>query len=141
LGLTINIDQICEKGRGIATEKDKFDLLKAAVNQKYNTIPKRLSSVLKVHLFNDDFKQLFQKVKKDLYQGPNLFFIDQNGVKHTPAELIIELEDFQKTDYLFFISSAFFIRFQFENCFPEFDINKDEIQRSDIHREIVIQYF
>lgn len=122
-------------------DKEKFNQLEMVVNQAIKDMPHPLQNLINARFFCEDFQKIFEKVKPGLLQGPNLFFFDQNGIKHITKDFIMDLESFQATDYLFFISSEFFLRFDtYKIFFPDFNIDKSEIRRKDIHREIAAQY-
>lgn len=126
----------------ILNEKEqwKYESLEKNVNNKRSSFNNELQNFIKLHFFKKDFQILFPKIKNQIINGPNLLFFDQNGVKHITLELIKELETFKQTDYLFFISSAFFIRFPFENIFPDLNLDKNKIKSTDIHRTIVDKF-
>lgn len=116
--------------------KKKYDRLAGCVQEKLSSLNSIRDQIV-VDIYNLDFEELFKKIKDDILQGPNLFFFDQNGVKYFNIDFINELETFRLTDYLFFLSSAYFIRFPFKNLFPDLNLDKDNIRTKDIHREIV----
>ncbi len=116
--------------------KWKFEKLKITILNQLSGMGS-LQNFIKIKFFNDEFQQLFPKIKNDLIAGPNLFFFDQNGVKHMTIDFIRELETFNQTDYLFFLSSAYFKRFLFDKFFPDLNIRTKEVKSKDIHRTIV----
>jgi three-Cys-motif partner protein len=79
-------------------------------------------------------------MESKLIRGPNLFFFDQNGVKQITVKFLTHLETFQKTDYLFFLSSGYFKRFGFEHIFPDLKIKNEDVKNSEIHRTIVEKF-
>ncbi|CCK81267.1 three-Cys-motif partner protein TcmP [Desulfobacula toluolica] len=121
-------------------KKWKHDVLIKNIMDKTTSFNNEFQKRIKIHFFKEDFQNLFPRIKNNIINGPNLLFFDQNGVKHITLNLINELESFHQTDYLFFISSAFFKRFTFENIFPDLKFNKDDVKSKDIHRTIVEQF-
>ncbi len=115
----------------------KYTLLKENVERQLSLFSGELKRLINIAIYNDDFKQLFQKLSPQLLDGPNLFFFDQNGVKQITIKFIQELENYNRTDYLFFLSSGYFKRFEFKHIFPDLNIEKKKIQSNEIHRIIV----
>lgn len=103
-----------------------------------------LSKFVSIELYNEDFKNLFDLTKDELQKTANLFFLDQNGIKYIGKKIIQDLEQFDRTDFMFFISSGYFIRFgeqpSFKDYFPEFDIDYKNLKTTGIHREILRNY-
>lgn len=119
--------------------KWKYEAIKKNVSKKLLLLGD-LQNHITVKYFNCKFQNLFPLIKDDLISGPNLFFFDQNGVRHITIDFIQELESFNQTDYLFFLSSAYFKRFSYKSIFPDLNIKKKEIKSKDIHREIVERF-
>ncbi|MDA3904669.1 MAG: three-Cys-motif partner protein TcmP [Bacteroidales bacterium] len=80
---------------------------------------KRLRKFVKIHYFNEDFNVIYHKIISTTHNQPNLFLIDQNGIKFTNQENFNTLLNLKTTDFLFFISSSFFKRFNKEEEFSK----------------------
>lgn len=120
-------------------DSEKLETLKRLIAQNQKSMG-GLEEFVKIHFFNEDFKNLFKNLKGNLRKKNNLFFLDQNGVKQILRDVIYELEEFTRTDFMFFISSAFFHRFPFEKCFPDLELDVGDMKQNDIHREILKYY-
>ncbi|MBI9087141.1 MAG: three-Cys-motif partner protein TcmP [Desulfobacterales bacterium] len=136
-------DSIREKGLRInilfnELKKEKFNNLQSEVNEKFHKCS-GISSLINVRYENEAFDKLFQDMSDQLRGECNLFFIDQNGIKHMTANRIIELEQFPRTDYLFFSASSYLKRFEFLEYFPDLEIGS-EIRNHDMHRHLCDYY-
>ena len=60
---------------------------------------------------------LFPKVKDIIAKFPTLAILDQNGIKFTSEEYFTELCSSEHTDFLYYISSSYFVRFGGEKAF------------------------
>jgi len=120
-------------------EEDKYESLTEVVNNKLVS-NKNLQAVLKVDFYNEDFEKLFYKLAPIIKKGPNLIFIDQNGIKHVREEVLKSLDSLNRTDFLFFISSSYFLRFDFETYFPDLKKTVNPDKPANIHREILCYY-
>ena len=87
---------------------------------------------------------IFDSKKDELQKAANLLFLDQNGIKHIVKNVIFDLEQFDITDFMFFISSAYFIRFGdqpgFKEYSPALNFDPDKMKHTDVHREILKYY-
>jgi three-Cys-motif partner protein len=118
-------------------KKSKYETLQRNVQKQMDALEDNFRRFINVKIFNEDFKTLFTQLESELIQGPNLFFFDQNGVKQITVDFIRKLEGFNKTDYLFFLSSSYFKRFPFEQLFPDLNIRQADIDSKEIHRKVV----
>lgn len=121
-------------------KKQKYEILKNNIKEKLTELGSDLMKLITVDIFNDDFKILFPQLESKLIKGPNLFFFDQNGVKQITVDFVKHLENFHKTDYLYFLSSSYFQRFGFEHIFPDLNIKNKDIKNLEIHRTIVEKF-
>jgi three-Cys-motif partner protein len=124
--------------------KKKFNQLCDCIKLEQERL-KRLESFLKIELFNEEFKGLFNSKKALLKNDFNLFFLDQSGVKHITEDVFLELIRFPKTDFMFFISSSSFKRFASDPSFQKHfsDINLQEIsmtKQTEMHK-LILQYY
>ena len=124
-------------------KKNKFKELSILIKNKEKQLGD-LSKFISVDLYNRDFKTLFDEKNNELKKSANLFFLDQNGIKHIGKNVIFDLEQFERTDFMFFISSAYFIRFSdqpsFKEYFPDLNIDPAKMKATDVHREILRYY-
>jgi len=92
---------------------EKYPDIKRLVNVKY---------------YNEDFEIIFEKVKNSIGKNPTLLLLDQFGVKH--INIIKELDQFPKTDFILFLSSSFIRRFaetdEFRNILR---LSEDDIEK------------
>jgi three-Cys-motif partner protein len=106
-------------------DSDKFQSLRSFVDENISRLS--LRAFVNPIFYNEKFEDLFPRVKNIIGAIPTLLFIDQNGVKQIPPAVFRELCQFSKTDFLFFISSAYFKRFaddpSFSSILPTLDKN------------------
>jgi three-Cys-motif partner protein len=65
-------------------------------------------------LFNEEFKDCFSKLFPFISQNPKLprfMFLDQYGIKQITTNIFSKLISLERTDFVFFISSSFALRF------------------------------
>lgn len=63
---------------------------------------------------DEDFQNLFQILQpqfKEFSKAPQFMFLDQYGIKHVTRDIFSQIVCLERTDFLFFISSAFIARF------------------------------
>lgn len=109
------------------------DLLKTAVEKE----------IVKIKYTNLDFAQLFPEIIGIIKKYPSLVFLDQNGIKFLSDQYFHELVTTSTVDFLYFVSSSYFIRFGER---PEFSMNVHiDMQRAKdnpyrfIHRSLLEQ--
>lgn len=90
-----------------------------------------------------DFAQLFDKLYPLIKKYPSLVYLDQYGVKFLSKKYIKALEEAKKTDFLYFVSSSYFLRFgntrEFNNHF-NFDVERAKKEPYKfIHRNLIKQ--
>lgn len=129
-------------------EKDsrKYDQL-MTICQEYIATSKSLQKLrkekkLEIKFSNEDFDEIFPKYIKKLEKNPSLVLLDQNGVRFLGKKYFIPLTACKQVDFLYFVSSSYFNRF---NDRPEFQtalsVSKNRIKEKPykyIH-EIVIE--
>jgi three-Cys-motif partner protein len=123
-------------------DKDKYLLLEKNIIEKLEEMPD-LRDYLKVQIQNKEFYELFGKRKTDFVKSANLFFLDQNGVKEISEEVFSDLVNLSTTDFMFFVSSSFFHRFQNEGSkyFKKFNLHDIKgYTYSKIHKVILELY-
>jgi len=121
----------------------KFKLLKENC-EEYLQNHKRLSKFVEIHYLQKDFNDIYDEIMNVTKDKPSLFIIDQNGIKFTSKEVFNSLLKTDKTDFLFFISSSFFKRFNTTDEFNRhLEITEDELQKNPynfIHRIVLEKY-
>jgi three-Cys-motif partner protein len=101
-------------------DKGKFKLLQDSCNLfiEENEQLKGIKDNLLFVLFrNDDFADLFPKTIPTISRNPSLLFLDQNGMRFMADEYLITLEKLKTTDFLYYLSSSYFVRFGETNQF------------------------
>jgi len=104
----------------------------------------RLKRFVKIYYSNKDFNEIYNEIIIKTQSKPNLYIIDQSGIKFTNQENFNTLLNLEKTDFLFFISSSFFKRFNKETEFNRhLNINEDDLNSNPynfIHRIVLDKY-
>jgi three-Cys-motif partner protein len=120
----------------------KFELLNQACSE-YLENNQDVKRAIEIIYFNEDFENLFSKLIPSIKQFPSLVYLDQNGIKYLSDKYLLELEKLKQTDFLYFVSSSYFLRFGNK---PEFKEHVDidmSLARKDpykcIHRNIIEQ--
>lgn len=128
-------------------EKDKYDMLKFACEKLLCGNPNMgramKSGWLNIEYYNEDFADLFPKLLPRIKKNPSLVYIDQNGLRFLADNYLLELEKTSTTDFLFYASSSFLLRFgktpEFQHClslgFDAFRNNKPKY----VHQELLAQ--
>jgi three-Cys-motif partner protein len=102
-------------------DKQKYELLQQACNQfiSDNADLQKIekNNLLKIQYRNGDFSELFPKTLSTIKEYPSLVYLDQNGMKFLADKYIDDLEKTTKTDFLYFLSSSYFLRFGNTNAF------------------------
>lgn len=101
--------------------KKKYQALSACIDSYIENSPElkdlNQQNLLKRKVTNEDFAVLFPKVKEIIAKFPTLAILDQNGIKFTSEEYFTELCSSDHTDFLYYISSSYFVRFGGERAF------------------------
>jgi len=155
-GSPLRIISVLDAYRGnIASKKIKINVLLNEFNpEKYLELQKetnalmnekKISGLVTVEYYNQQFKDLFNNKKSTLKNKANLFFLDQNGIKEISNDIFQEIIRFKTTDFLFFISSSYIRRFANDPAFcsylPGIDVEKiKSVRYYDIHRILVDNY-
>lgn len=123
-------------------DQKKFELLQKACSE-YLENNKDVKRAIEINYFNEDFERLFPKLIPLIKQLPSLVYLDQNGIKYLSDKYLLELEKPKQTDFLYFVSSSYFLRFGDR---PEFKGHVDfdmSLARKNpykfIHRSIIEQ--
>jgi three-Cys-motif partner protein len=120
----------------------KFDALKSAC-EKYLDENPDVKAIIELEYNNKDFDICFTEWIPLIERFPSLVFLDQNGIKYLSNKYFHALEKTTKTDFLYFVSSSYFLRFgdreEFKKHFS-FDIEKArEDPYALIHRNLIKQ--
>lgn len=124
----------------------KFNSLKQCCEQ-YLAEEKELSRLYNKYLFlkfhNEDFADLFPKYHNTISSSPSLIFLDQNGMKFLADKYLSDLEKLPQTDFLYYLSSSYFIRFGKTEAFQtNMKIDIDKVRQNPykyVHRSILEQ--
>lgn len=92
-------------------DKNKFQLLEKACSEFIANKLTVEKAKIKIHYYQKDFAILFPTLIDKIRQYPSLVFIDQNGIKFLSEEYFLQLAQTKTTDFLYFLSSSYFIRF------------------------------
>jgi three-Cys-motif partner protein len=71
----------------------------------------RNNNLLSIEYRNSDFAELFPKTISTIKSKPSLLYLDQNGMKFLADEYLLTLAELHTTDFLYYLSSSYFIRF------------------------------
>jgi three-Cys-motif partner protein len=122
--------------------QNKFLKLKESC-ESYLAENKDVASAVTIHYHNEDCETLFPKLSPEIEKTPSLVYLDQNGVKFLSNKYLLQLEKMKETDFLYFVSSSYIVRF---GTTPEFkahiDFDLSEAKKSPyqfIHRSIIEQ--
>ncbi len=123
--------------------QNKFSALQINCNE-YLSVNSRVKKFVEIHYSNKDFNEIYTEILDKTKNSPNLYIIDQNGIKFTNQENFNTLLRTEKTDFLFFISSSFFKRFNTTDEFNRhLEITEDELNKNPynfIHRIVLEKY-
>jgi three-Cys-motif partner protein len=120
----------------------KFLMLKESC-EEYTKENKEVARAVTFHYNNEDCETLFPKLLSEIQKNPSLVYLDQNGVKFLSNKYLLQLEKMKETDFLYFVSSSYIVRF---GDTPEFkahmDFDLSEAKRNPykfIHRSVIEQ--
>lgn len=123
-------------------KRNKFELLVAACAEFLKNNP-RVAAIVDVSYRNEDFQSLFPAILPKVGSVPSLVYLDQNGIKFTSSDYLLELEKKPQTDFLYFVSSSYLLRFGDREEFRKhLDFDLDEAKKNPyrfIHRHVVAQ--
>ena len=121
--------------------KKKYERLKESCEAFVYNNP-NFRPYVTIHLFNNDFGELYEKLEPLIGEEPSLVYLDQNGIKFISDRYFMSLLGKKQTDFFYYLSSSFFIRFgstpEFKQIVPEATI--EEIREKPykyIHNEIL----
>jgi len=123
-------------------KKDKFDALTTACNEYLSENPD-VATAIELNLKKDDFDKRFTDWLPEIQKHPSLVFLDQNGIKFLSDKYFQPLEQTTKTDFLYFVSSSYFLRFGDSEEFKKhFSFDIEEAKKNPyafIHRSLIKQ--
>lgn len=123
-------------------KKVKFDALKEACT-KYLAENSDVNDVIEINYCNDEFDKCFTDWFPLIEKYPCLVFLDQNGIKFLSEKYFHALEKTMKTDFLYFVSSSYFLRFGDSDEFKKhFSFDLEEAKKDPyafIHRSVLKQ--
>lgn len=124
-------------------DQSKYSVLQENCN-KYLSVNERLRKFVEIHYSCKDFNEIYLEILDKTRNAPNLYIIDQNGIKFTNQENFNTLLKTEKTDFLFFISSSFFKRFSAVDEFNRhLEITEEDLKKNSydfIHRIVLDKY-
>ena len=125
------------------SDKDKINQLKENVDAKINELS--LKSLVNINFSSYHFRECLELYKKELNNGCNLIFIDQNGFKEVDEKVFRLIINLDTTEFMFFISSSFVHRFaerdEVKKYHPKFDSEKIKlIPRKQIHNVLCDEF-
>jgi len=123
-------------------KKSKFNTLKDACDKYLNDNPDVNASIA-ISYERKEFEQCFSEWLPIIQKNPCLVFLDQNGIKFLSNKYVHKLESTTKTDFLYFVSSSYFLRFGDSEEFKKHISFDMEEARKDpysfIHRSLLKQ--
>jgi len=124
-------------------DNQKFESLQGNCNE-YLEKNKRIKKFVNFEYSNKDFDVIFEEIIEKTKYKSSLYIIDQCGVKFTNQENFSKLEKLNQTDFLFFISSSFFKRFNTQDAAKKhLEINAEALKKNPynfIHRSVLETY-
>lgn len=111
------------------------------INSSLLTELKHLN-LIRYNITKQDFANLFHEVKNIISEFPTLAILDQNGIKFTSDEYFTFLCQTTGTDFLYYLSSSYFVRFGKEKAFTmnlKLDIDKARSQPYKYIHESVLE--
>lgn len=123
-------------------DRKKYSQLEAACKDFLIDYPELKQEYVKIHMYNEDFEVLYNKLYQFIGQQPSLVYLDQNGVKFISDKYFIGISGKPQTDFLYFLSSSYFVRFgntpEFRQIVPQADIEEIKVKPYKyIHNEIL----
>lgn len=124
----------------------KFTTLKQCCEQYIESddeLCRLYGKYLSLKFHNEDFAELFPQYYNIIHSYPSLVFLDQNGMKFLADKYLSDLERLPHTDFLYFLSSSYFIRFGDTPAFQtNMKIDMEKIRQNPykyVHRSILQQ--
>ena len=123
-------------------DRKKYDQLLESYKAFIDDNPELRCGNIMVHPHNSDFEKLYDKLESLIGQEPSLVYLDQNGIKFIADKYFIGISSKPQTDFLYYLSSSYFVRFgntpEFRAIVPQATL--EEIKEKPykyIHNEIL----
>ena len=124
-------------------DKKKQEQMIDAVEKYLDDNPElKLPANIRIHPFCEDFGKLYDQLEPLIGQEPSLVYLDQNGIKFIADKYFNSLINKPQTDFFYYLSSSFFVRFgdtpEFKSIVPQ--ATMEEIKEKPykyIHNEIL----
>lgn len=124
---------------------DKIQNLQSIVAKKFSNIDSDFRGLVTIEYRGEEFLTIFDENEKRFSKQPNLFFIDQYGLKHVGPDNFKRLAALDRTDFMFFTASSFLKRFPEEECFRSTFSDLDpETLKNAKHEEVhcvLLEYY
>lgn len=125
----------------------KYEFLKKSCDSFFDKKPEmqraQKAGLLNIACYNEDFAILFPKLLPKIKAFPSLVYIDQNGLRFLADQYLLELEKTETTDFLYYASSSFLLRFgntpEFQHCLS---LDIESVRRKEpkyVHQELLAQ--
>ena len=123
-------------------KKKQKQLVEAVKQYLDDNLELKLPANIRIHSFNEDFGTLYNRLEPFIGQEPSLVYLDQNGIKFIADKYFSSLINKPQTDFFYYLSSSFFVRFgdtpEFKAIVPQ--ATMEEIKEKPykyIHNEIL----
>lgn len=120
----------------------KYALLQAACAEYLAEHPD-VARAVEVIYSNEEFDVCFNRLLPEIKRCPSLVYLDQCGVKFLANKYLSELEKSTRTDFLYFVSSSYFLRFGDSEEFKRYvNFDKEQAKKDPyrfIHRNLLDQ--
>ena len=125
-------------------DKTKFVQLQTSCNEFISNSPELTRAGIDMKYYNRDAGELFDELFPEIGKNPSLVYMDQNGVKFASDKYILGLAQKQRTDFMFFLSSSYVIRFGETTEFKKaIDVDVEACKNNPykyIHKNLVEQF-
>jgi three-Cys-motif partner protein len=121
----------------------KYNELSQNIKNKIKELD--LTPLVELKITNSTFEDCINHYDKELLNGYNLLFIDQNGFKEVNEKIFKRLINLDYTEFIFFISSSYLHRFadtpEAQGIHQKFDLGKiKKADRKKVHNVICEEY-
>lgn len=117
----------------------KYNQLELACNEKLKE-ENGITHKLEIKYYNQDFESLFPVLFPVIEMYPSLVYLDQNGIKFLSDQYLKLLEKTKETDFLYFASSSYILRFgELDEFKKHLDIDLEILKKSGynkVHRTL-----
>jgi three-Cys-motif partner protein len=124
-------------------DEDKYVLLEKSCKQFISENQEIGKAKINIVFRNKDFADIFPETIEFIKKYPSLVYLDQNGMKFLADKYIDDLEKTSQTDFLYFLSSSYFVRFGKTSAFQtNMNIDIERARKNPykyIHKSILEQ--